>query len=247
MRRLAVGAIAVGAIAVACSIGTQGPYRPSLASDSTSEDGRVLFQRDCAWCHASDGSGTATSPEIVTDGAAASDFMLTTGRMPLDHPDDRMRRTETDYTIEEIDAIVAYVAELGDGPDIPEVATAEADIAMGAELYALNCAACHSTTGIGGALTSGQEAPSLHLATPTQTAEAMITGPGEMPVFGPDTFDPGEVDAVVAYVEYLQDPEDRGGSDLGGLGPWSEGLVAWVVGLGAVLIVVRIIGERAGG
>jgi ubiquinol-cytochrome c reductase cytochrome c subunit len=121
----------------------------------------------------------------------------------------------------------------------------EGDLAVGAELYSLNCAACHSTTGIGGALTSGQDAPSLHLATPMQTAEAMLTGPGAMPVFGPETFDRSEVDSVVAYVTYLQDPEGRGGSDLGGLGPWSEGLVAWVVGMGAVLIVVRVIGERA--
>ena len=204
----------------------------------------MLYERDCAWCHGSDGSGTAGSPEIASDGAAAADFMLTTGRMPLADPDDRMQRSEPAYTEDEIDAIVTYVAGLGDGLPVPAVDPGQGDLAIGAELYSLNCAACHSTTGIGGALTSGQDAPSLHLASPTQTAEAMITGPGAMPVFGPDTFDQGEVDSVVAYVTYLQDPDSRGGSDLGGLGPWSEGLVAWVLGLGAVLIVVRVIGER---
>ena len=233
-------------LAAACSYGAEqtGPSRTHVGLGSP-PDGRVLYERDCAWCHGSDGAGTAGSPEIASDGAAAADFMLTTGRMPLSDPDDRMQRTEPSYTRDEIDAIVSYVAELGEGPPIPAVDPAEGDVAMGAELYSLNCAACHSTTGIGGALTSGQDAPSLHIATPTQTAEAMLTGPGAMPVFGPDTFDPEEVDSVVAYVAYLQDPDSRGGSDLGGLGPWSEGLVAWVVGLGAVLLIVRVIGERS--
>ena len=245
--RKAVTVLLLGlGLVAACSYGAEqtGPSRPSVALESP-VDGRTLYERDCAWCHASDGSGTAQSPEIASDGAAAVDFMLTTGRMPLADPDDRMTRTEPTYTNEEIDAIVTYVAALNDGPRIPAVDPEEADLAMGAELYSLNCAACHSTTGIGGALTSGQEAPSLHLATPTQTAEAMLTGPGAMPVFGPDTFDQSEIDSVVAYVDYLQDPESRGGGDLGGLGPWSEGLVAWVVGLGSLLIVVRVIGVRA--
>jgi ubiquinol-cytochrome c reductase cytochrome c subunit len=234
------------AITGACTYGSDtGPYRPAVEAGAVAADGRALFQRDCAWCHASDGAGTSSSPEIVSDGAAATDFMLTTGRMPLDDPNDRMRRSESDYTPDQIDAIVAYVAGLGEGPEIPEVSIAGADIALGAELYTLNCAACHSTTGIGGALTSGREAPSLHATTALQTAEAMITGPGAMPVFGPETFEQDEVNAIVAYVDYLTDPEGRGGNDLGKLGPWSEGLVAWVLGLGAILIIVRIIGERA--
>jgi ubiquinol-cytochrome c reductase cytochrome c subunit len=245
--RRAIFALLLGlTLAAACSYGAEqtGPSRPRVALEGP-VDGRTLYERDCAWCHASDGSGTSHSPEIASDGAAAADFMLTTGRMPLVEPDDRMQRREPAYTDEEIDAIVSYVAGLDGGPQIPSVDPGEGDLAIGAELYSLNCAACHSTTGIGGALTSGQDAPSLHLATPTQTAEAMLTGPGAMPVFGPETLDRNEVDSVVAYVTYLQDPEDRGGSDLGGLGPWSEGLVAWVVGMGAVLVVVRVIGERA--
>jgi ubiquinol-cytochrome c reductase cytochrome c subunit len=243
----AVIAAGLGLIA-ACSYPAEpAPFRPAIAEGESPQDGRTLFLRDCAWCHGSEGGGTSRAPELASGGEAAADFMLTTGRMPLEVPTDPLRRSETSYTREQIDAIVEYVGTLGDGPPTPEVQPEEGDLALGEELYSLNCAACHSTTGIGGALTSGQEAPSLHLATPTQTVEAMITGPAGMPVFGAETFDQREVDSIAAYVEYLQDPEERGGGDLGGLGPWSEGLVAWVVGFGACLLVIRLIGTKAGG
>lgn len=246
--RSAFAVLAAGlGLFAACAYATEepAPFRPPIALDESPPDGRILYMRNCSWCHGNDGSGTERAPEIRSDGAAAAHFMLTTGRMPLESPDDRMQRSGSTFDAGQIAAIVAYVADLGSGPAVPEVSPREGSLALGAELYELNCAACHSTTGIGGALTSGQEAPSLHLATPTQTAEAMLVGPGAMPVFGPETFDRHEVDSIVAYVEYLKDPDHRGGSDLGRLGPWSEGLVAWVIGLGACLLVIRVIGTRA--
>ena len=65
-----------------------------------------------------------------------------------------------------------------------------------------------------------------------------------MPVFGPETISDESLNALVAYVAYLQDPEDRGGGALGHLGPIAEGFVGWVVGLGALLIVILWIGDR---
>jgi ubiquinol-cytochrome c reductase cytochrome c subunit len=245
--RKAFAVLAAGlGIFAACSYAAEAPapFRPPIALDESPADGRILFMRHCSWCHGGIGSGTERAPEIRSDGAAAADFMLSTGRMPLEDPDDRMRRSDSVFDAEQIRAIVAYVADLASGPAVPEVNPGAGDLALGAELYELNCAACHSTTGIGGALTSGQEAPSLHLTTPTQTAEAMLTGPGAMPVFGSETFDGREVDSIVAYVDYLKDPDRRGGNDLGRLGPWSEGLVAWVIGLGTCLLVIRTIGTR---
>jgi ubiquinol-cytochrome c reductase cytochrome c subunit len=77
-----------------------------------------------------------------------------------------------------------------------------------------------------------------------QTAEAIRIGPGAMPVFGPETLDDTQVASVVRYVEYLRQPEDRGGFGLGHLGPIPEGFVAWVIGLGAMLMAVRWIGTK---
>ena len=67
---------------------------------------------------------------------------------------------------------------------------------------------------------------------------------GNMPVFGPDTLSDQQVNNLVRYVVYLRNPRDEGGLDLGHLGPLSEGLVAWAVGLLGVLLAARWIGTR---
>ena len=74
-----------------------------------------------------------------------------------------------------------------------------ANLADGASLFALNCAACHTITGAGDALAYGTYAPSLHYATTTQVAEAIRTGPGNMPRFTGNLTD-SQVRDIVAYV-----------------------------------------------
>jgi ubiquinol-cytochrome c reductase cytochrome c subunit len=171
--------------------------------------------------------------------------MLSTGRMPIADVDARLVRSEPAYTTEQIEAIVDYTASIVSGPPVPEVHPGRGDAGFGAELYEQNCAACHSSTGVGAALTSGVEAPGIEEATPVQVAEAMLTGPGAMPVFGPETLSEHETNSLLRYVQTLQSTPDRGGSDLGGFGPVTEGAVAWLVGLGVCLLVVRWIGKRA--
>jgi quinol---cytochrome-c reductase cytochrome c subunit len=136
------------------------------------------------------------------------------------------------------------VTSLGDGPPVPKVEAASGDLADGNRLYANNCAPCHSSAAAGGALGHAVYAPPLNRATPVQVAEAIRIGPGAMPVFGADTLDDAQVASVVRYVAYLHRPDDRGGLGLGHLGPIPEGFVAWVVGLGAMLVAVRWIGTK---
>ncbi len=107
-------------------------------------------------------------------------------------------------------------------------------------MFRSNCATCHQAAGQGGALVASN-VPSLSLSTPTQVAEAMLIGPGAMPVF---EFEDETVDDVTAYVEALQEVGDPGGFGLGNTGPFAEGLVAWGVGLLALLVVARWIGTR---
>ncbi|HYY79352.1 MAG TPA: cytochrome c, partial [Actinomycetes bacterium] len=57
-----------------------------------------------------------------------------------------------------------------------------------------------AATATGGALTSGQVAPSLRPSTPLQVAEAVRVGPGAMPSFDPRALDDRQVDSVAAYV-----------------------------------------------
>ncbi|HEX2041463.1 MAG TPA: c-type cytochrome [Acidimicrobiales bacterium] len=204
--------------------------------------GRQLYLTGCSSCHGTDGQGTDRGPSLVGVGAASADFYLSTGRMPLDEPRAQALRKRPAYTRAEIDQLVAYVASLGPGPEIPKVDPATGHLPTGNELFANNCAACHSSAGAGGALGHAIIAPNLQKATPTQVAEAVRIGPGRMPVFGPDALDEHQLASVVRYVEYLQHPRDEGGLGLGHLGPLPEGFVAWLVGLGLMLIAIRWIG-----
>ena len=53
--------------------------------------GQQLFEAHCQSCHGYQGGG-ATGPALVSVGAAAADFYLTTGRMPLNNPGNQASR-----------------------------------------------------------------------------------------------------------------------------------------------------------
>lgn len=207
-------------------------------------NGKQIFLRDCAVCHGSEGQGTERAPDIRPSGVAAVDFMIRTGRMPLRDPNQRLQRHTPHYDEAEIQAIDAYTATILDGPAIPSVSVADTDLSMGQKLYQSRCAACHQAAGSGGALAYGAQAPPLSKATPLEVVEAMRIGPGTMPRFDTKTVDPDQARDIAAYVQYLRAPEDPGGIDLEHLGPVPEGLVAWVVGLGALILITRMLGIR---
>jgi ubiquinol-cytochrome c reductase cytochrome c subunit len=223
----------------------QTPYRPTPEPAGV-QDGRTMYLRDCAWCHGSDATGTVNGPDITNAGPALVDFMLSSGRMPISAPDQVVERNDPYYGPSEVEEIVRYVETIAvSGPAIPELDVEDADLGEGALLYEDNCAACHSTTGIGAALTSGRIAPPVRDATAVQVAEAVRTGPGTMPNFGENILDEEQLNALVRYVIYLSDPSDRGGHPLGRLGPVSEGAAAWIVGLGLMIGVIRWIGTSS--
>ena len=202
-------------------------------------DGARLYQTGCASCHGQEGEG-GLGPSLVGVGAASAHFQLSTGRMPLLNPDMQAVRKPPAYNSDQIEALVAFVASLGDGPPIPEVDFAGTNLSTGQRLFISNCSPCHGATGNGGATGRGAIAPSLYAAEPVTVAEAIIVGPGQMPKFG---FDDHERDSIVRYVSYLQATPSPGGADLGGVGPVPEGFVALGVGVGAIMVIVLFIGR----
>lgn len=222
----------------------------ATAQDDQVAEGKQLFATGCASCHGTDGGGVevrdggAGGPSLQDAGEAGAYYYLSTGRMPLNSPDEQPRSKEPAYSPDEIDALVAYVASLGDGPALPDVDVAGADLANGGLLYRANCQACHSASGSGGALSYGRAAPALGSATPRQIGAAVRTGPGQMPVFGPDIVTDADLDDLARYVRYLDSPEDPGGLPIGRTGPIPEGFVAWLVGMVALLVLVHWIGTR---
>lgn len=220
--------------------------RAGLDDAATIAEGQALFEVGCVSCHGVGGVGAPNGPPLLDAGAASADFYLTTGRMPHagDRNDQAIRKPPA-YRPEQIKELVAYVASLGGGGlPIPDVDIEAADLQEGGVLYRANCAACHSATGAGGALSLGQYAPSLDQATPVQTYEAMLVGPGLMPIFGEGSFTEEEYNSVVRYVERLQNQRDPGGLALGRAGPIPEGFVAIVIGAGAVVLAAFLIGGR---
>jgi ubiquinol-cytochrome c reductase cytochrome c subunit len=208
-------------------------------------EGQKLFRVTCASCHGLNGEGQTTStiqgPPLAGVGAASVDFQVSTGRMPMARPDAQAPDKKNVYTEEEIAALAAYVASLAPGPAVPTpeqydpANVSDEDIARGGELFRTNCSACHNFEGAGGALPGGKYAPSLKGVSNKHLYEAMITGPQQMPVFSDEVIRPEDKRAIIGYLNQLHDRPSDGGLALGGLGPVSEGLWAWIIGLGSLM------------
>lgn len=209
-----------------------------------------LFQRDCAICHGTRGQGTVRGPDISESGTAAVDLMVRTGRMPppnaaLDGYQvvGPLDRAEPRYSEEKIEALVEYTGTFVDGPEVPDVHVDEAAEAEGGHLFRLNCASCHQFAGNGGVLI-GDEAPTLQHSSPVEVVEAIRVGPGTMPAFPERVLSTEEADAIASYVYELQHTPDPGGIALVHFGPFSEGAIAWFVGIGTLLAAAKWIGRR---
>ena len=231
-------------------------FSPVQATESASNaelvaEGRELFLVNCASCHGQNAEGVRTidgnqlGPSLIGVGAAAVDFQVATGRMPLAQPGQQAPRKAPTFSDEEIAAMAAYVASLGPGPAIPDPSDYSLEgmsdeerqeaIVRGGQIFLTNCTACHNFTGAGGAMPRGGYAPNILGTDPKQVYQAMLTGPQSMPNFSNGNLTPEAKRDVIAYLESIEENPDYGGFGMGGLGPVSEGLFAWVVGIGGLV------------
>jgi ubiquinol-cytochrome c reductase cytochrome c subunit len=219
--------------------------------------GKELYAEHCLSCHGPGGSGvTSTSapagalglhglgPPLRGVGALAADFYLRTGYMPLQNPHDQPRHTQSPFNEQEVASLVAYVASLGKGPPIPKPEPKTGEISRGLQLFTQHCAGCHQVVAEGGYVPNAV-APPLHQATAVQVAEAVRIGPYLMPKFPKSQISDDELNAIVAYVQWAKHPDDRGGWNLGRIGPVPEGLVTWLVAMVVLLVVCLALARRA--
>jgi ubiquinol-cytochrome c reductase cytochrome c subunit len=241
-----LGAIGGGYALIAPTIG---------ASDTTSSSsdiaaGRQLFNTSCITCHGANLQGvTGRGPSLVGVGSASVYFQVSTGRMPAPNQGANELRKPAKFTEQQTRQLAAFVQSIGGGPQVPpadqNLVAGSDKLADGGELFRLNCAACHGATGRGAPLSAGKIAPGLTEASNSQIYTAMLSGPENMPVFADNQITPEQKQEIIAYVKYLQDSKDPGGAGLARIGPVSEGLLAWTVGLGALILAILWIGAKS--
>lgn len=245
---LAVALIGMGFL---YSLVVPDPQTAHAQQDSAQvRDGERVYNNTCITCHGPNLEGEqGRGPSLIGVGEAAVYFQTETGRMPAVQQGAQMDEKPKVLSAEEIDALMAFVESRGGGPNLPDEhgeALRGNDPARGGQLFRLNCASCHNFTGRGGALSSGKFAPDLDSTSEDVMYAAMLSGPESMPKFSDRQLSLDEKKDIIAYVKSVTDGNNNpGGNPIGGLGPQSEGLIAFIVGMAALLGITLWIGAKA--
>jgi ubiquinol-cytochrome c reductase cytochrome c subunit len=221
-------------------------------ADGEQEDAGT-FQREelyaihCGGCHSVDGRGGLTIGGVVAppllpelnDRMTISygRLVMDTGRMPpVGDPEDNRRRAVTLSESQRLDILRFMQERFGLEGDVPE--PQEGDVAEGLRLYAANCAACHGASGAGGVAGGGAWTPRVNDVSAQTLADAIRTGPFQMPRFDEEQITDAEIGDMAAF---LHEVEEEGGTLLfpGELNPvFASGFGA---GLAAVIIAMLVV------
>ncbi|GAA4698171.1 cytochrome c [Phytohabitans rumicis] len=256
--RRRLGTVVRLTIALTLAGGAYTVFAPGLSADDTpplstaAQEGKALFDQSCISCHGRNAQGVeGRGPSLIGVGAAAVEFQVSTGRMPMARQEAQAPRKPAVFNDDQTRQLAQYVQELGGGPQVPDgdlrsPAGDDEAIARGGNLFRVNCSSCHAFSGGGGALSSGKYAPPLSEATDRELYAAMLTGPQNMPVFGDNQLTPDQKKEIIAYVqEALKQDKDPGGWGLGRFGPVTEGLAIFLVGIVALIFAALWIAGKS--
>jgi ubiquinol-cytochrome c reductase cytochrome c subunit len=248
---LALGSVGVAYATVAAAAAPKAQTATAAGAPAEPVEvraGRQLYETGCITCHGQNLQGiTNRGPSLIGSGEAAVYFQVATGRMPVAKQEAQVPRKKPKYDEAQTLQIAAYVQSVGGGPQLPtgNLRGSDANLAEGGELFRLNCASCHNFAGRGGALSAGKYAPPLTEASDLTIWTAMLSGPQNMPVFSDNQLTTEQKQAITNYVQTLKAEKDPGGSAIGRLGPVPEGLVIWIVGIGAIMLMILWIGAKS--
>ena len=250
---LLLGLLVTGGLYSVASTVNQAQAATQVTAAASADDiseGEKLFNANCASCHGTGAAGGPSGPSLIGVGAASVDFQVGTGRMPMQMNGPQAQVKPNQFNDEQTAQLAAYVASLGAGPAVPEdeyldVNHEDVDITRGGDLFRINCAMCHNAAAAGGALTRGKYAPSLQGVEEKHIYEAMETGPQNMPKFSDRQLTADEKKDIIAFIKSTKETPSQGGWDLGGLGPVSEGMAMWIIGVTLVAAAAMWIGSRS--
>jgi ubiquinol-cytochrome c reductase cytochrome c subunit len=229
--------------------------QPPQSVVANTKDGASLYAANCASCHGAQGEGVqppglpgaggivGLGPSLRNVGAGTVDFYLRSGYMPLSDPHAQPSKRRVLFDEAQLRALVRYVASFGTGAEIPQPHPERGSVAEGMRLFTDHCAGCHQVVARGGVVT-GARVPPLVGVTPVAVAEAVRAGPYVMPRFGPKAISDAQLDSLIRYVQYVQQPPETGGWGIGFVGPVPEGLVAWLLAGAVVVATCMAIGSR---
>ena len=149
---IGIGLLATGGVYAGASAAMAATEPTSASTTLTVEDGKKLFQANCATCHGLNLEGTADGPSLYGVGELAVEFQMSTGRMPLQMQGPQAPQKPVQFTEDQILAISSWVQSTSPGPEFPDAKTldGQGDVANGAELFRINCAMCHNVAAAGG-------------------------------------------------------------------------------------------------
>lgn len=200
----------------------------SLADGDQLVQGITLYAESCVACHGADGLGTALAPAL-NDAAVrqkpADEIQRT---IQLGVPGTLMAGWEKSLSADELQALMTLITRWDEVPTgaIPApaqpVPVTEESLALGAELYAANCAGCHGPEGQG-----SQRAPSLNVKgflaeTSDQAMQQIITlgVPGTaMPAWG-DRMTEADIQAIVGFIRSWEPNAPEVATPTRIRGPW---------------------------
>jgi len=243
--------LALLSIGTTFSIAGAATKAPITAAERSAliEEGERIFLKGCSSCHGINLEGSAIAPALLGVGAASVDFQVATGRMPVADMSVQIARKKPVYNEKQVEALAAYVSSLAPGPEVPGESQLnyerDGSIAEGGELFRTNCAMCHNFAGQGGALSQGKYAPTVMGVLPRHIYEAMVTGPQSMPVFSDKTITPEEKLSIIKWIKAAEAEPQLGGASLGRVGPVTEGLLVWTLGLGLLVGVAVWLAMKA--
>ena len=234
------------------------------STEDLAQQGKEIYEVACITCHGANLQGVKDrGPSLIGVGEGAVYFQVHSGRMPMLRNEAQAGRKPPRYSEQQALALAAYVNANGGGPGIVRDANGEismeslrgsnnkdgkidpADVARGSDLFRLNCASCHNFTGKGGALSSGKYAPPLAPANEQELYQAMLTGPQNMPKFSDRQLTADEKKDIIAYIKSAKETPNPGGFGLGGIGPVTEGMVMWFIGIVVLVAFAMWIGSRS--